>query len=401
MHIEWYYWVLGAILSILFLAGALFLYLRGALPTAPEIPTLPLPVEPILLKYASATTIHPSSRSIADQPKEWRESLRRSGAILKAAGVKEIILLHGTFVGSDPINLVSSMKSLFPKLSREAEEGMGRRMKGIIDYVAQDNGNFVPKYIELLEQGLEAKIPVKLQFWSSANHHLGRLEGAIRLLEKVSVDFPQSQSDRILLIGHSHARQVFALFTQLILGSQVSTGLGSDLWQFAVRERLATEELRTKAKHLRKQRFDFVTLGGPVRYPWTYIPDMRVLHIVNHRGDNSSIAEPWAFWKGSGGDFVQQWGMIGSDTLAPTPRERQLNRGLDDLLGKGWHTRLWIQSIVRRERLGDFGRTLLVDYGHEQPNKNNFIRAVFGHGVYTRFDIMHFQMEVICKYIYS
>ena len=88
MHIEWYYWVLGAILSILFLAGALFLYLHGELPTAPEIPTLPLPVEPILLKYASATTIHPSSRSIADQPKEWRESLRRSGAILKAAGVK-------------------------------------------------------------------------------------------------------------------------------------------------------------------------------------------------------------------------------------------------------------------------------------------------------------------------
>lgn len=401
MHFEWYYWIPAATLAILFLAGVAYLYFRGPLPLAPEIPTLPIPVEPILLKYESTITIHPSSRVIADQSQEWRESMRRSGNILKAAGVREIILLHGTFVGSDPVNIVSSIKSLFPKLSREAEEGMGRRMKGLIDHFAQDNGNFVPKYIKLLQDGLDAKIPVKLQFWSSANHHLGRLDGAIRLLEKVSADFPQKSGDRILLIGHSHARQIFALFTQLIRGSQAKSGLGSELWQFAMRERLATEDLRSEAIHLRKQRFDFVTLGGPVRYPWSFIPAMRVLHIVNHRGDTSTIGEPWAFWKGGRGDFVQQWGMIGSDTLAPTPRERALNRGLDELLGKGWHTRLWLQSIVRRERLGDFGRTLLIDYGHEQPKKGNFIRAVFGHGVYTRFDIMHFQMELICKYIYS
>lgn len=309
------------------------------------------------------------------------------------------MLLHGTFVGSDPVNMLSSLKTYFPKISERFESGMSKSMRGLIDQLAQDNGNFIPAYAELLEQALDAKIPVRLHYWSSGNHHLARLEGALSLIENLAQNFSKKSSDRILLLGHSHARQVFALFTQLIQGSNAATGTGAKLWKFVAKEGLASPTLQAQAKSLRKQRFDFVTLGGPVRYPWAFIPEMRALHIVNHRGDTSSVTASWNFWNATSGDFVQQWGMIGSDNFAGTPRERAMNRDLDDLLGKGWHTRLWLKSIVRRERLGDFGRTLLIDYQAEVVNRN-FIKSVFGHGVYTRFDVMDFQMELICRYIY-
>ncbi|RYZ55599.1 MAG: hypothetical protein EOP07_13930 [Proteobacteria bacterium] len=409
MHYEWYYGAIAAALALIVFGIALYVFVRRSFgPTSEtdqsslaDSPSLTLPIEPIYLKFSALASLNSSSRKYSEQSSEWRASMKRSGTILKNASVKEIILLHGTFVGSDPMNVVSSIKSVFPKLSPQFEESMSRRMKGVIDIIAQDNGNFIPAYVDLLHEALDAKIPVKLQFWSSANHHIARLDGAIRLLEKVSQDFPQKANDRILLIGHSHARQVFALFTQLIQGSSARSGLSAELWNFLLTEKLASEALRSKAEGLRKQRFDFVTLGGPVRYPWAFIPNMKALHIVNHSGETSSVLAPWSFWKARTGDFVQQWGMIGSDTISVTLRERHLNRGLDLLLGKGWHTRLWLQSIVRRERLGDFGRTLLIDYQMANPKGTNFIKSVFGHGVYTRFDVMHFQMELICKYIYS
>jgi hypothetical protein len=409
MHFEWYYGAIAAVLGLALMGTALYFFLRGSFTQGPEAenqelpdsPSLTLPIEPIYLKFSALAAFNPSSRKYSEQSKEWQESMKRSGAILKNASVKEIILLHGTFVGSDPMNFVSSIKSVFPKLSPSIEEMMSRKMKGVIDIIAQDNGNFIPAYVDLLHEALDANIPVKLHFWSSANHHMARLDGAIRLLENVAQTFPKKSNDRILLIGHSHARQVFATFTQLIQGSSSRTGLGSELWNFMLTEKLATEALRSKAEGLRKQRFDFVTLGGPVRYPWSFIPNMRVLHIVNHSGETSAVLSPWSFWSSRPGDFVQQWGVIGSDTLSTTSRERHLNRGLDLLLGKGWHTRLWLKSMVRRERLGDFGRTLLIDYELANPKGTNFIKSVFGHGVYTRFDVMHFQMELICKYIYS
>ena len=399
MHLAWHQSLVIASIIVAILGVVIWILVRPV-PTSPEPKVLPLALERIHLQFRVVGGFDYSKR-FEEQEEVWRESLRRSGEVLQRANVKKIILLHGTFVGSDPVNFISSVKSLFPKMSRNFEMKMGRTVKTWIDQVAQDNGNFVPAYVKLMERALGEKIPVALFSWSSANHHLARLEGALRLIEQVLEERLQKSSDRVLLIGHSHARQVFALFTQLVQGSGSGRSVGGKLWEVAVQEGLVKKELREGAKRLRKQRFDFVTLGGPVRYSWAFIPDMRVLHIINHRGETESIRQAWAFWKSGAGDFVQQWGMIGSDTLATTPRERQLNRRLDALLGKGLHTRLWFQSIVRRNRLGDFGRTLLVDYQYEASKRPNFLKSVFGHGIYTRFDVMHFQLEKICKYIYG
>ncbi len=402
MNWDWTIWVTLAGLALLLLS-ALAWYLTRPLPKLPEAPSLPLPLEPIHLQFDSSIPIHKHSRVYDEQSSEWKASLQSSGKVLKSQKISEIILLHGTFVGSDPINILSGLKTVLPKVSQHVEQGISRKVRELIDNVAQDNGNFIPSYAELLEKALGGEIPVGLFYWSSSNNHLGRLEGALGLLQRFAKDQNTSAHTRRLLIGHSHARQVFALFTQFWNAAGEKAATGSSLWEFVENEGLVNVELQKQISDLKKLKlkFDFVTLGGPVRYQWSYLPDMRVLHIVNHHGETTQTPNAWTFWNTSSGDYVQQWGMIGSDNIAPTPRERHLNRKLDEILGKGLHTRLWFQSLFRRERLGDFGRTLLIDYFHAQRQKTNFVKTVFGHGVYTRFDVMQFQLELICRYMYG
>ena len=399
---DWYIWAIGALSLLTAIAGAVWYFTRP-LPRLPETPALPLPVEPIHLRFEADGSLPLDSRLLEDQSALWRASLKTTAEVFQSHKVREIVLLHGTFVGSDPVNILSSMRAIFPKVTARVELGMSRRMRGLIDKVAQDNGNFIPAYAELLQKGLGGKIPVSLFYWSSANHHLARLEGAVGLLERLAQRPLKAVSDRILYVGHSHARQVFALYTHLLNAAGDLNARGSDLWAFVEQEGLASPGLQLKTAQMRRRKLkvDFVTLGGPVRYAWCFIPEMKVLHIVNHNGETSTVRNPLTFWNTSSGDHVQQWGSIGSDAIAPTPRERTLNRRLDIILGKGWHTRLWLQSIIRRERLGDFGRTLLIDYFHTAKPKTNFVKTVFGHGVYTRFDVMQFQFELIGKYMYG
>lgn len=399
---DWYIWA-GIAALLVIIGGALAYYLTRPLPGLPKVPDIPLPLEPIYLRFENLGTLHKTSRLLSDQTDEWKTSLKRSGDILRKNRVVDIVLLHGTFVGSDPVNFFSSLKSTFPKIGQKIEQGLSNRVRGLIDTVAQDNGNFIPAYGDLLQKALGDHIPVSLFYWSSSNHHVGRLEGAVGLLQRMVKQAKRHEKDRILLIGHSHARQVFALFTQLVNAAGDPKATGAELWQFVEAEGLASEGLQAKVADLKSSRckFDFVTLGGPVRYKWCFLAGMKVLHIVNHQGESTRIRSVWTFWNTTSGDYVQQWGMIGSDNIAPTPRERRMNQKLDDILGKGWHTRLWFQSLYRRERLGDFGRTLLVDYFHKSRERTNFIKTVFGHGVYTRFDVMQFQMELIAKYLYD
>jgi hypothetical protein len=403
---QWDYPLWGALAILMLGALAAILWaLTRPLPKFPDqkSPMVPLPLEPIHLRFDPGGEWHRGSRAYDDQSDEWKSSLRQSGCTLLENKVSEIILLHGTFVGSDPISMFSSLRSNFPKMSQRIEGSLTRKMRGLIDGVAQDNGNFIPAYAELLKKGLGDRIPVELYYWSSSNHHLGRLEGALGLLQRLIRQRPRTAHERILYIGHSHARQVLALFTQLVNSAGDRSTTGAELWAFVEREGLASEGLQSNIAAMKKRmpKFDFVTLGGPIRYAWCFLPGMKVLHIVNHHGDTSRIPSFWTFWKTNSGDYVQQWGMVGSDSIATTPRERSLNRALDEILGKGWHTRLWLRSIIRRERLGDFGRTLLVDYFHAPRQRTNFIKTVFGHGVYTRFDVMAFQIDLICRYMYG
>jgi hypothetical protein len=62
--------------------------------------------------------------------------------------------------------------------------------------------------------------------WSSENHHVGRLEGALGLVRALATHAELgAPRGRILILGHSHAGQVFALVTQLLSRSLASEAI--------------------------------------------------------------------------------------------------------------------------------------------------------------------------------
>lgn len=386
------------LLTICVIIGLLLWWWRQQLPPEPVSLTPPTELihEPVFLNFVEDVPFHKKDFKLEAQSPPWRARMRTSGQVLEAAGVVHLVFLHGTFVGSDPLGLLPPLQSFLPSMYEKMEDKLQSAMKGAMNRIAHDNGNFLPHYVELFASALGGGIEASLLQWSSGNHHIARLQGAIRLISYLLEQEKPRPGSRILLIGHSHARQVFALFTHLVGQSET----GKQLWDFIEREQLGTPRLSRESLRLRQLAFDFVTLGGPVRYAWAFLPGMRALHLINHRGEGLQADPVLGFWQTAAGDYVQQWGTIGSDTLATTGRERQLNRELDPILGKGTDTRLWYSSMMRRERLGNFGLTLLIDY-QDQGKLPNFLATVFGHGIYTRYRTMLFQTELICEYLYE
>lgn len=334
---------------------------------------------------------------LKDQSLSWQKQMRTAGKIMQKAGVAQIYFLHGTFVGSDPFQVLPPLQSLMPHMAKRWQKLIESGMRHTIDRLARDVGNFLPAYVQLYGEALGGNIPCQIVNWSSANHHWGRLQGALRLIEELGLRFPEDPVGRVLLIGHSHARQVFALFTHLI----ASTELGLKLWTLIDQEQLGTKDLARRAARLAHASYDFVTLGAPLRYPFAPSTEMQFLHIINHRGTSDQAEHLLGFWRTTGGDYVQQWGTAGSDTLATTSKERHINRQLDTLLGKGMDTRVWVHSVAARQRVGELGQTLLVNFKDHDGLKPNGLGSIFGHGIYTRFRIMHFLTRQICFYLYK
>lgn len=370
---------------------------QRAAPPALLTPPPELVREPIFLSFTEPEPFNQAKPQVDGQSPAWRSQMARAGQVFHKVGVKHVFFLHGTFVGSDPLDLLPPLRSVLPKMYLKMEPRLQTAMRSLVNRVAGDNGNFLPAYIDLFAASLDLGLKCHLLEWSSANHHIGRLLGAVRLIECLLDKVPQRAGSRVLMVGHSHARQVFGLMTHLLGRSET----GVQLWAFLKAQSLIDESLEANSRRLNSLAFDFVTLGGPVRYAWAFLPGMRALHLINHRGEQLLADKPLGFWQTASGDYVQQWGTIGSDTLATTGRERQLNRELDPILGKGTDTRLWFDSLIRRERLGNFGQTLLIDYGDQSHGRPNFLATVFGHGIYTRYRCMLFQTQLICRYLYD
>ena len=107
------------------------------------------------------------------------------------------------------------------------------------------------------------------------------------------------------------------------------------------------------------------------------------------------------FWKTAGGDYVQQWGIAGSDSLASSSREREINRQIDKLLGPGVDPKGWIENVAKGMRVPEVGATYLVDYRDHSLIVPNFMKTVFGHGIYTRYECMLFNSDIITKEFYD
>ena len=344
----------------------------------------------------------------------WKKRMTRNGASLKQQSVRQVIFVHGTFAGDDAFGLFSFLEVLrhaFPQVQPIVEK-MREYAKQSVNYFANDLGNFTPEYIEAFCDSIKNDIDCKLFTWSGGNYHLARLKGVVNLIHLLAAsvrDNNITRDDKILLLGHSHAGQLFALITLFLEDGNTARALYQAVEECPELDRVQLlEDLMT----VDRLPLDFVTYGTPVRYNWGQYDNYRLLSIINHR----SLVRITGLLETKDGDYVQQWGTAGTDMLPPA-NEIKLNDTLDKVLDKGRNLSGLMNRLQRKRRLkaknsdGELvGHTLLVDYRDDEPDPRLFteksspihsIRTQFGHGVYTLKNAMLFNTNLIVDQLYS
>ena len=336
------------------------------------------------------------------------------GQALRGADVAAIYLAHGTFVGTDAWGVLAEFGRMFPA----AEPALRRVIKRLVDNFLADVGNFTGAYAQLFEQSLaEPTIPVRRFHWSSENHHIGRADGAVRLIDELArLDLAAGQ--RVLLWGHSHAGNVFALATNLLGGARDAVEeffsaaevyyrwpllgwVDIPLWQ-RVRDLLRDEHHR-----LRDIKLDFVTFGTPIRYGWETAGYSQLLHFIYHRPVPGLAQHRAPFplqlervLDGRDGDYIQQLGIAGTNLMPSIFAWRTwwADNRLDALLQGDLRQRDLAERFRVGARVPDEGTTLLVDYG---PLTGDVSKHHAGHALYTRTAWLPFHATEVAHRFYN
>jgi hypothetical protein len=352
-----------------------------------------------------------------------------------------VYLTHGTFAGHDGVGLLTELARIAPGLS----ESLGKFSKGVVDAVAGETGNYTPEYAarfeELITEGAGRPIPVKLFNWSSQNNHIGRADGAVKLIDELATfaerlpayvlprtsstprgdeqkEEDSSEAPRLLLWGHSHGGNMFALVSHLLGGDSdtrhaffhaarsfyrrwIGSGIDAPGWQ-------RVEELLADNSHpLRRLRLDLVTFGTPIRYGWETGGFARLLHFVNHSPapglpeyQASYPLEARRILTAADGDYVQHLGIAGTG-LPINPlavRTMVANWRLRNLLQRGLRHG-WLHARLRcGVRVPHEGSTLLVAYN--DPETNPFCHLL-GHAAYTRSRWLPLHCRLVAEHFYG
>ncbi len=346
---------------------------------------------------------------------------------MRDAGVTAIYLIHGTFVGADGFGFLRELARVWPT----ASDVLRKIQKQAIDRVAGELGNFTPLYARQLQDSLQGEhptpIPVRLFHWSSENHHIGRADGAVRLLDELSSQLqseedsgpgPRPAGGRILLVGHSHGGNLLALVTNLLANDRSTNERffratrpyycwpGTERIDIARWQRTA-DMLADPDHPLRANRLDVVTMGTPIRYGWDTAGCATLLHVVHHRRDPELpdfVARlPVSaddVLQASGGDVVQQLGIAGTNFAPPlwAWRAAMADRALGRLVQPGLRRRDLLSRLRLGCRVHADGTTLLVDYGASDPE---LAQQLAGHAIYTHPQWLPFHLDQIARHCYG
>lgn len=343
-------------------------------------------------------TIPFNRKNIILQSPKWFHEMKTFGERMLLAKVRSVYFVHGTFAGNDPVGIISCIKAVYPKLSKTTEDQLRKLLKNNNNKLLADTGNYLPEYVQLFQKALGNKIPSQLFQWSSRNNHIARLRGSIKLIQHISKDLrkqPALHGERILLIGHSHAGQLFALLTNFLANSK---GI-EKLFEVAQYDGIDIFALQRDIENIKQVKFDIATFGTPPRYGWGKA-DYRLINIINHREKDHLGGKIYGLLTTKSGDYVQQWGIQGTDLIASTSQDRELNKELSLVLGKGNDLGAWTINIKPRMRVPAYGRTFLVDYKDSSFILPNFMSSFFGHGVYTKYETLLFNTKLIVSEFY-
>jgi len=357
---------------------------------------------------------------------EFREQLAATGAALSEARVATVYCVHGTFSGNDLLGLTTELARFSPSLS----QALARLGKQTVDWIVGETGNYTPQFAAAMQEGLNAgvgrTIPVRLFNWSSQNNHLGRADGAVRLVDelaRLAVDLPDktfsdARPPRVLLWGHSHGGNVLALLTNLLGADRKARDEFFEAARSFYRPWLRrhtdmpvwprVQQLLDDTQHpLRQLALDMVTFGTPVRYGWDTDGYANLLHFNHHRPPPEAAEHlapyplvPWRILCAKDGDFVQQIGIAGTNFL-PNPlavRTLTADWRLDQFLERDLAREWLFTRLSHGVRVPDEGTTLLVDY---QGIKGSVHHHLAGHALYTRQKWLPFHCREVVERFYG
>lgn len=346
--------------------------------------------------------------------------------VLRRTGVAAIYLMHGTLAGTDAFGWIGELERAWPRIGAS----LRRQHKRVVDAFVGDHGNYVEAFRKTCDQLANGpapestapdkpRIPVRLFHWSSQNHHLGRAEAAVMLIDElVEQDWPAGS--RIALWGHSHAGNVLALVTNLLAAGRLTRaaflqairpyakgatgGPQHEAW------RRIENVLREGSNPLKHVSLDIATFGTPVRYGWDTLGYDNLVHFVNHAPQPGmdeyrakypqTVDEYREAIAGNYGDYIQQTFVAGTNIppLVTNWNAWTSDRMLSRLLQRNQSRADLLKRLEVGKRVADEGETLLVNYQQADPEG---ARVLAGHAVYTRVDWLPFHIAQFVKRCYS
>ncbi len=399
-------------------------------------------------------TIREATLGVLSELPSGQEVMAATGKSLSQAGVRLIVLLHGSIMGTDlfgaqRLDELGGLKRGYSRgvtgvdallaLLRDGSNGIASlpgglkpplpnddATKRLIDEQIGDAGNFTNAYVELmkhsLNRGLNRQIHCVRELWSCEHHHLGRALAATSLLGRLR-DWTEThklgEGDRILLQAHGQAGLVLALVSNLlcVAASSSRTRLFALLSDFATqinRPDITTTIQRitpflSEGTLLNGAALDVVTFGMPVRYGWDLSGIGKLLHIVNHRNLRTdgkawlakmelpqiTMEMPMAW----GGDYVQEMAVAGSDAVPEGDAAKAANKAVWEIVEPFDGFERWLECARRAVRIPSEGLGLLIDY-KDFTGSTNVRDHYFGHAAYTRLNTMLFNTTEITQALY-
>lgn len=339
--------------------------------------------------------------------------------------IAKLWLVHGTFGGDDGFGLLSLAADRAPGLltllgiTGDDLRGINKAWKDALDGPDGFNGAYAAEFNRQLNR---PDFVDGAFVWGSENNHLDRAHAAVRLIHQLlEAQLPPDAG--IMLWGHSHGGNVFALMTHLLANDPEARErffeigklvYGDDpSWQAVYRELS-----QTAGPHPLGSRIDIVTFGTPVRYAWNERGHRGLVHFVHHRTDEKLAVEVApcrtqvlcgldAIRTARYGDWIQAFAIDGTDSPPLNPTRREANAAFAELFAAlppapdesrplaalaYWARRI---SFLQRSwgiRVSAQGHTMLVDYGESA-------QRLLGHGVYMDQAWLPFHAGAVAKYL--
>jgi hypothetical protein len=405
------------------------------------------PGERLIVREMTPTTLSESSSG--------QDAMAAFGNHLSQAGVRMVVLLHGSIMGTDIFGVqrldelgglkrgysrgVAGLDALLALL-RDGSNGIAPlpgglkpplanddATKRLLDEQVGDAGNFTNDYVEMMKQSLNRALDRPIHYvrelWSCEHHHLGRAMAAVSMLGRLRdwcENHKLGQADRILVQAHGQAGLILALVSNLfcITANSSRTRLFDLLLDVASqgnRPDLASTiqrvaPLLSNGTLLNGATLDVVTFGMPVRYGWDLSGLGKLLHIVNHRNLRTdgktwlskmelpqiTMEMPIAW----GGDYIQELAVACSDAVPTTEAAKAANKAVWEMVEPFDGFERWLECARRAVRIPSEGHGMLADY-KDSTGSTNVRDHYYGHAAYTRMNAMLFNTTEIVRTLYS